>query len=165
MASGWMALLGFAATSTIASQGYRSLLTLNTVPWRTTAPLKAAGVVGATMANLVLFSGVVSMQNGQPITQRIPRSAALLMQAPFLAVISATRGDMKTFFASVGMMAMVPVSMTVVDIVTKINDPNFKNNKASFTTLSLTSNVMSAATAYAMLYGLFAIRNLAMSVV
>lgn len=162
-ASGWLALLGFSLTSTIASQGYRSLATLNMVPWRSVAPVKALGVATAAVVNILLFGKSLQIHQDKSFLARIPRSMSLIMQAPFLALMSITEldkaGRTTTLLAGVTMMMLVPTAMTLVDIAMSFKKPQFKEQKLKFATLSLTANTASVATAYLMMYGAFGLRN------
>lgn len=161
--SGWLALLGFSLASTVTSQGYRSLATLNMVPWRTVAPAKAVGVAAAAIMNLILFGNKFGIALDKEFIWRIPHSMALVMQAPWLAAMSISQlhipGKFNSMLASFGMMATLPTAMTIVDVGLNFKKPEFQNAKSAFTMLSFTTNALSVATAYVIMYGAFGLRN------
>lgn len=167
--SGWTALVGFSVASTVASQGYRSIATLNTIPWASAAPVKAAGIAAAAVMNLVLFGGRFGIATDKSFFWRIPHSMSLVLQAPWLTALSLVQigkpGKVGTLIASVGMMSTIPVAMTLIDIGMRKDTAEFKSNKTAFTMLSLTTNVLSVATAYALMYAAFGARNALKAVV
>ena len=165
--SGIASLVGFVLASTISAQGYHALFALRTVPWYAVLPTKTVAVTTAVLANLALFGREFSMSMNQGYHVQVGHSAALIMQAPWLALVSIFQigrepGRLKTAAAAMFMTALVPLTMTVVDGVLARNKPDFKTQKSKFLSLSLSANVLSVATAYAILYTAFGARNAVM---